>query len=216
VCRKFVNSEEYLCSECAGEIKPIYGKICTGCGSNVKNCECNRFIYHFDGVVAPFYNRDAAQKAFYDYKYRKHFRNAEFFVENMANVIKDNYDIEAIDCICCVPMDQRKKLSRGFNQSEELAKLLSRYLKIPLRNGFLKKAKSNKTQHELKLRDRFINVRGVYKAQSTTDAKTVLLIDDIKTTGATLDECARELKFAGVEKVLCATVLTSERILGYK
>ena len=98
---------------------------------------------------------------------------------------------------------------RGYNQSEILAKGVAQNLKLPLYD-LLKVKEARKRQHEVsKFKERFNNVNGVYEVKDKLKFKNVLLIDDIKTTGATLDECAKCLKLKGVENVYCLTALVT-------
>ena len=69
------------------------------------------------------------------------------------------------------------------------------------------KVKENQVQHNLFLNERFGNVKDAYRATDKIKGQTVLLLDDIKTTGATLNECAKELKFSGAKKVYCIAAL---------
>ena len=110
-------------------------------------------------------------------------------------------------------MKLRKKLKRGFNQSEVLAKNISKILKIPICNDALIAARKTKIQHTLTKDERFKNVRGKFIANKKHDltGKTVLLVDDIKTTGATLDECAKQLLSLGADEVYCVTGLMTPK-----
>ena len=113
------------------------------------------------------------------------------------------------DCVCEVPMRGRDRRRRGYNQAELLAKHTAKLLNIPHKKRLLIKTKNTKTQHSQNMEQRWMNIRNVFAVNSKYDVtgKTVLLIDDIKTTGATLDECARTLKLKGALEVYCATAL---------
>ena len=90
-----------------------------------------------------------------------------------------------------------------------MAKQVATELGIPLRSRILKKIKYNKRQHKLSFNERKLNVKGVFSAVGDLTGKTVLLVDDIKTTGYTLNECAKQLRLAGAENVYCLTALIS-------
>ena len=102
-------------------------------------------------------------------------------------------------------------MKRTFNQTELFASKISEIIGKSVDATILKKREFVSTQHELSLTDRFTNVRNAFYTTHRIDGKNVLLIDDIKTTGASLDECARQLKFAGARKVYCATALVGRR-----
>lgn len=107
-------------------------------------------------------------------------------------------------------MHFRKKLSRGFNQTEVMAKIISDILGVPLINA-LKCVKFVHSQHELGIKQRRENVKDMYVPTGSLRGKSLLLVDDIKTTGATLNECAVQLLSAGADCVYCVTALISEK-----
>lgn len=102
-----------------------------------------------------------------------------------------------------IPLEKRKLKERGFNQAEELAKELSKSLKIPLLNDVLIKIKETLPQVELSGKKREENIKGVFLVKNTEKirGRKVLLVDDVYTTGSTMDEGARVLKTAGAKEV---------------
>ena len=105
-----------------------------------------------------------------------------------------------------VPMDKRKLESRGFNQAEELAKRLAYYFGWDYGERVLVKVKKTKDQIGLGEKERWVNVRGAFGVSEKLGnmelgEKDVLLVDDVWTTGATMRECAKVLKRAGVRQV---------------
>ena len=95
-----------------------------------------------------------------------------------------------------IPLEKRKLKRRGFNQAEEIGKELSKFLKIPLLNNVLMKTKKTPPQVELSDVERRENIKGVFLAQNNDliKDKKILLVDDVYTTGSTMEECARILK----------------------
>ncbi len=206
VCSKIIEREKHLCAECAENIERI-DKICTVCASEKKNCVCKRRVFHFAGATSVFNHGDYSKQAVNNYKFRGNSEIAEFLSEEMYNRIKKDFADIKFDLVTSVPMHPYKKFTNGFNHSEKIAVLISQKLGIPYKN-VLKKVKLTKSQHESSYKERRENVKGMYRAEKFS-AKRVLLIDDIRTTGATLDECARELMFAGAHKVYCATAISN-------
>ena len=102
-----------------------------------------------------------------------------------------------------IPLHKKKMKQRGFNQAEEIGKELSKILKIPIFNNVLAKIKQTPAQVELKKEQREKNVKGVFRCQKPklVRNKKILLIDDIFTTGSTMEECADVLKTAGAKQV---------------
>ena len=210
ICDKALLLEDY-CDRCKGLVEPIDDETCFSCGMNVKNCECSRFIYHFDGMVAPYYNDGYAQEVIYNYKFNRKFTCVPLVGDVMAKAASDKFGRENIDIITFVPASSRSLRQRGFNQSQLLAEHISKTLDIPLESDILQKYDKRKTQHEIKsITERFMNARDSYYFTKNVSNKNILLVDDIKTSGATLDECARQLKFAGANMVYCVTALVSK------
>lgn len=103
-----------------------------------------------------------------------------------------------------VPLSKRKLRWRGFNQSEEIAKEISKFFKIPLISDCLIKIKETKDQVNLSEKERKENLKGVFSIQNKEKilGKRILLIDDVFTTGTTMEECAKVLKKAGTKEVI--------------
>ena len=131
----------------------------------------------------------------------------------MAASIRANLPGVAFDQITCVPMRTAKEKERGYNQSALLAQELSKLLEIPVHCHLLRKCADTPAQHELKGAERRGNVFGVFEVAKPelTQGKTILLCDDVKTTGATLDECAKMLKLAGAQEVYCACIAVTRK-----
>jgi competence protein ComFC len=103
-----------------------------------------------------------------------------------------------------VPLEKRKLKSRGFNQTEEIGKELSKFLKIPLLNNILAKIKETPPQVDLFDEERKENIKGVFTVRNGGLIKNrkILLVDDVYTTGSTLEECANVLKETGVKEII--------------
>ena len=103
-----------------------------------------------------------------------------------------------------VPLEKRKLKWRGFNQSEEIGKEISKFLNIPLINDILFKIKETLPQVELSEKEREENIKGVFiiRNRKKISGKKILLVDDVYTTGSTMKECAQILKKAGAKEVI--------------
>ena len=211
-CNEFTKKVFYICDECLPKFELLNMKTCKKCGLPKEKCECNKFYYHFDGVVSPFLNASVAKKSMYNFKFHAFLDAAEFFAKYMAQFVEKRFENIDFDVVVAVPMTTKSLLRRGYNQAEILAKLVSKNLKLKHYNKALKKIKETDVQHSLNMENRWSNLRNAYKVKNKNyfKEKTVLLVDDIKTTGATLDECTRMLKLAGAEKVYCVTGLITE------
>jgi ComF family protein len=211
-CSDIIEEGEFLCDYCYEMIeRTANDKICIKCGNMKKRCECKRRVYRFNAIIAPFYNEGIARKALYAFKIGKREAIANFFINEMTLAIKQNfYDIK-FDEVCFVPMFKRDRLKKGFNHSELLAKGIAEKLGIKF-SELLLSHKKKKPQHKLHPKERLENVKDVYYCNKNLSGKTILLVDDIKTTGATLDECSKQLLFAGAERVYCVTGVMSRGI----
>ncbi len=212
-CGDIIDEGEDFCDYCFGMLPKLdFTKNCIRCGLKKKNCECKYRLFYYNGMIAPFYNSGTAQKAMYRFKFSRSERNAKFFARQMSLTVKTAYSDINFDAVTFVPISFKKKLKRGFNQSEVLAKQVSEILNLPLLNNLLYCKYKKVNQHDLKkIKERFKNVEGMYGCNYKITGKTILLIDDIKTTGVTLNECAKQLILSGADKVYCLSGLISER-----
>lgn len=124
----------------------------------------------------------------------------------LALVATQHPALADVDALVPVPLHPRRERQRGYNQAELLARELSRWLKRPVETGWLERVKDTPSQTGLTHAQREENVRGAFAARSKLDSRRILLVDDVCTTGATLNACARVLKAAGAETVQALTV----------
>ena len=142
------------------------------------------------------------KKSLYDFKYKNKREYAKAYGEELVNNLK--YEILAwnADVIMPVPLHKSKLRHRGYNQAELIARELSRRLEIPMDSKILKRTRKTRAQKELNDSDRKKNVKNAFIVdKSIVKYKKVILVDDIYTTGSTIDSCAKVLKEKGVEKV---------------
>ena len=117
--------------------------------------------------------------------------------------------IDSFEIIMSVPIHKKRYYKRGYNQSELLAKEITKnFGKINFRKDMLVKIKNNTAQSTLKKEERLSNVEGAYKVreEKTLENKSILLVDDIYTTGNTANECAKMLKLAKVKEIGILTI----------
>ncbi|MCL2081698.1 MAG: ComF family protein [Oscillospiraceae bacterium] len=162
-----------------------------------------------DGVASPLYYSGKARDAVLRYKFNGFSLYAKTFGLLMAQAAQ-NAGLKP-DLITWVPSSRLRRWKRGYDQCERLSAELSRVMGIP-RRKLLKKTTHTKSQTKMRQdKQRTDNVRGAYTVCSPCDAKTVLLIDDVYTTGSTIYECREALLRAGVPRVLCLTLARSRR-----
>lgn len=186
------------------------GPLCKGCGEKLTRLgtpECRpRHSGGTDRIVAVYAYGGAGAALMRAFKFRGRQSCYEAlrptFEKQMARLLA----AEVVDVVTCVPMGRASQRRRGFNQAERIARPLAEYLELPY-EALLEKCRQNRTQHDLSAGERLENVRDVYAARRPLAGQTVLLVDDIVTTGATLSACTRVLKAAGAGRVVCAAVL---------
>lgn len=211
-CDTVIDEDEFLCDYCFSMIERYeLNKFCLKCGNSKKQCKCQSQVFYYDGCVAPFKNEGIAQKVMYSFKFHHREGLAEYLAEQMALTAKQGfYDVD-FDAVCCLPIEKLKGMKRGYNQSRVLAEKTAAILNIPFYDNVVGFNKRKKSQHKMSIRERFKNIKDVYYVKTPLKNKTVLLIDDIKTTGATLSECAKQLLATGSNRVYCVTGLITER-----
>lgn len=212
-CGKVIVPERQVCEDCETNLPHIAAPICPSCGHAKSDCTCKQKKHKFKAVCAPFYYEDAIVQAVHRLK----FENKDFlavpFALDMAECVRREYADIVFDAVTFVPFTKRQMRVREWNPSEALAQELSEALSLPL-EPLLVKLFETKTQHNLEARERTGNVFGVFDVTDsvTVAGKTILLVDDIKTTGATLSECAKMLMLAGAKAVyVCTFAITKHK-----
>ena len=211
-CGRVIEPDELLCEYCVDMLPRIKAPVCTFCGAAKFDCKCKKEHNGYDSIVAPFYYKGVISRAIRDFKFNSKQYVYRFLGLEMAKCLEREFKDTDFDFICCVPMTEKKKKERGFNQSEMLAKEVGRILSVEYCDA-LEKLYDIPDQHGLRADERLGNVIGVFDVKPDIDVcgKRVLLCDDIKTTGATLGECAKMLKLAGAQSVDCITAAVTPK-----
>ncbi len=183
----------------------ISGIVCNECGCKKPDCNCDRHKHYFEATFAPFYYTGKVRKSIHDFKFYSKRWLARPFGHFMAETARQRFDIGNIDIVTCVPITESQTQKRGYNQSELIARRVAKELELPFNGALLTKLYDIKPQREMDAIHRSGNVMGVFDVTKSeaVKGKTILLCDDIKTTSATLDECAKMLMLNGVESVCC-------------
>lgn len=201
------------CSMCNGRL-PYVGEIrCLKCGKeleygNAEFCaDCMKKKHLFEYGVSVFSYDDAIKSSLYNFKYKNKRVFASYYAMEINRIYGKNIKNMYVDVIVPVPMYEFKKKIRGYNQAELIALELSLLLNIPVDSDYLIRIKNTVPQKELNDEDRANNVKNAFQiADKGVKYNKVLLVDDIYTTGVTMDECAKVLKAAGIKSVYFVTV----------
>jgi ComF family protein len=141
------------------------------------------------------------EKVLHAFKFERH----DFLDDPLASLLQDLIGDSAFDAIVPVPMSRAKERKRGYNQAERIARALCRRTDMRC-ELLLSKSAERATQSRLPRAERARNVRGAFKASERANGKSILLVDDVCTTGETLRACADELLRAGAASVAAVTV----------
>ena len=156
----------------------------------------------------PYKEKFLTKKLIYQFKYAPYLKTlakdlASVLIEHLILSKNNAENIWETSVLIPVPMDIKKMKDRGYNQSAELAKELSKILKIPVILDNLVKIKATLPQMELSAKDRQSNLKGAFfvKNASEIQNKKIFLIDDVYTTGSTMEECTNVLRTFGAKQV---------------
>jgi ComF family protein len=139
------------------------------------------------------------------FKYSARLSAGEVISELLIEYLEKFSPFPDIDIIVPVPLHWRRFFGRQFNQSAFLGRRVSQKLKLKYSERVLVRQRNTQPQVELQPSDRFLNVHGAFRVRQVVKGVNFLLIDDVYTTGATVNECARVLKRAGAEKIYVLT-----------
>ncbi|MDR3216436.1 MAG: ComF family protein [Clostridiaceae bacterium] len=199
-----------LCAECTETLPIIKSgeEICPQCGVPVKNeavycLRCQNMRSKFELNRSPLVYEGLAVTLVHKLKFGGQKYLAEALSAMLADCFWDNG--MSADVILYVPMTKREQRVRGFNQSELLARGLSKRLNVPLSDALIK-IKDTKGQRGLSAEERRKNLEGAFHALPEVSGKNCLLIDDVFTTGTTINECASALRHAHAKSVCSMTL----------
>lgn len=212
ICRQA--GQGYICGECLEKIDLIEPPVCRKCGTPCADyvCgECRDREYAFECARSAGIFEGVLRDAIHALKYNNHIVVADPLAELMIDAFPSTGLAGTVDVIVPIPIHRSRMVDRGFNQSEELANRLGKRIGLPVEPTVLRKTKKTKHQVELAFDLRATNVNGSYAANHAEKirGKRVLLVDDVFTTGSTLNEAARVLRDAGASSVRAYTLAKS-------
>ena len=216
-----------VCEACLSAFERLGPRICAICGTPLewrrpfeaeRNGErvcrlCADHRYGFDRARSyAHYSRGLVQ-AILLLKFEQIEPLAGWFAGRLAELAQREKLAEGIDVVVPVPLHRERQRERGFNQADLIARAVARRLGLPYRPVLLVRTKPRPNKHTLSLEERWESVRGAFATLpgSQVDKQRVLLVDDVMTTGATLDACARALQEAGAQRVIGLTVARAVR-----
>lgn len=195
------SGDRLVCAACEADLPHLAGPLCTVCalpspgGTHCGACQSRP--PHFDATTAAFRYAFPIEHVVQRLKYRHRLPLADWLAGALAARI-GNPDV---DCIVPLPLSAPRMRERGFNQAQELARPLARKFGLPLASDACIRVLDNAPQASLPWKARQANIRHAFECRLDLSGKTIAVVDDVMTTGATLNEFARVLKQHGAARV---------------
>ena len=169
--------------------------------------DCMIHSHSFEYGIALLHYDETSRRIMAQIKYNNKREYLDFFGKAIADVYKKAIRRMGVDVIVPVPIHKSRRRKRGFNQAELFARVLGEELQLAVRTDILVRDRQTRPQKELSAADRLRNLSGAFRAGPIpADAQRILLVDDIYTTGSTIEACTRSLKEAGAQKVFFAVI----------
>lgn len=210
-CDRPMEIHRTYCEECEAELPWVpAGALCSKCGK--KNCICGESPF-LKNLFVPFVYDGAAANAVKNLKFYNKRGYSRPLGHLLANFIRQK-ETAHFDCILPIPMTKRDIRKRGYSQSDLIARFVGEALGIPVERNHLIKIHQTEKQHLLNAEERKINLKDAFalKKPEALKGKSILLCDDVITTGATLQEAAKTLREAGITDISAVVVATTEKL----
>ena len=204
ICDNVLQSQGILCcEECKGKLKYVKEPFCKKCGKPVEDEEieycfdCSKKEKHFISGRAVFVYDGCMKNSIAGFKYKGKREYGEFYGNEIVNKLGDYINSLGVDAIIPVPIHKERYRIRGYNQADIIAKFVGKKLDIPVMSDALIRTVNTVAQKELDNKQRNKNLFNAFEVNiqdsDLENINKVLIIDDIYTTGATIDSCAKAL-----------------------
>lgn len=216
-CHRILKDQKMLiCPECEQAFCRVGKDYCLKCGKPVKKqeeyCrECSGLCRNFDQGKSVFIYNGKLRQSLVRYKYYGCREYGDYYADAICRYMRRDIMRWQPDVIVPVPLTGRKQRLRGFNQSAYLADRVGEQFQLPVAHGLVKKIHNTKSQKKLNAAQRKRNLADAFRTEENIRGLTVLVIDDVYTTGSTVDAMARCLKAAGAEYVYFITLCTGQQ-----
>jgi len=220
ICECVLTHGRHLCHQCASKLPTVEAPFCSQCGecfdgqiNDTFLCpNCHNLTFHFEFARAALKSEGNARELIHHFKYLRQIHLAPELARLAILAFEDprfsTYQRNGI--LIPVPLFWKRQRMRHFNQSEQIARHVSKLAGIPMMNA-LKRTRHTQTQTRFSRSKRLKNLKGAFalnnKHKSAIQNKPIILVDDVFTTGSTADECAKVLIENGASKVAILTVL---------
>ncbi|MCR5501381.1 MAG: ComF family protein [Lachnospiraceae bacterium] len=190
---------KYVCRDCAKKLVYIREPFCAKCGRALskpaeycRDCANRRHAFQKGEAV---FDYGSISESLFRFKNKGRAEYARFYAKAIYETRKDFIRAISPDVLIPVPIHESRLRKRGYNQAEEIAKILGELSGIPVETGLVRRTRKTAPLKSLTLKERQNNLKNAFNIrENDVKLKTVMLIDDIYTTGSTLDEISRILK----------------------
>ena len=206
LCASYDGGTLSLCESCLKNLPWHNAKQCPQCSLNSDGRTCGSCLAaspSFDATHPLFTYDFPLDRLLQQYKYKETIQLANTFATMLQQKLSQQQSTRNIDVIIPMPMHDKRLQERGFNQALEITRKLAKLIKLPLDYDVCHRVKLTPPQASLPLKERSKNIRGVFNCQKDLKGLNVAIVDDVMTTGASLDELAKTLKQAGAAHVEC-------------
>jgi ComF family protein len=202
---------EKICTDCIPQMPVLSGPVCMKCGRKIlrEGAYCRDCLErpHAFRRGRSVYEYEGAARSIYRFKYSGRQEYAGYYGQVTARLLKDFIRDVKPDALVPVPLHPKRYAKRGYNQAECFARALSKETGIPVRSGYLRRTRNTLPMKNLQGSERQNNVKRAFIVpRNDVKLKTIIIIDDIYTTGTTVDEATRALRAAGVKDVYFITL----------
>ena len=202
---------EKICTECLGKLKLLTPPWCMRCGKKLARegefcMDCRERGHEFLRGRA-LYEYKSAAASLYRFKYGKRQEYADFYGEEVVRYLGEFIREVRPDALIPIPLHRKRLEKRGYNQAALLARAIGSYSGVPVREDLLVRVKNTTPLKLQNPSERQNNLKKAFNiAANDVKLNTTVIIDDIYTTGSTIDEASRALKAAGVQKIYFITL----------
>lgn len=200
-----------ICNVCREKLKPITGPRCFRCSKPLKReeqeyCKDCRKTRLFDQGIGIFPYGSVLQESLFKLKYGKRQEYGSFYGQIAAVYSREIIRNWGVEIIIPIPLHRKRMEKRGYNQAELIAEALGKTLCIPVDSRLMKRKVNTRPQKELDYRERKQNMKNAFLLKGENRYRRILLVDDIYTTGSTIEAAAELLKRNGAENVFFLTI----------
>jgi len=219
VCDGIVkNGKREICESCRPKVKYITEPRCLKCGKHLseeeqeycRDCSARPHLYRQGRAL---YDYGSVAGAIYRFKYKEKREYGDVFGEELAYFLGDYIRRIRPDALIPVPLYPMKERVRGYNQAKVLAEVLGKHLNIPVESDLVRRNRNTKALKSLNSKERLNNLKNAFiLSKNSVKLKTIIIVDDIYTTGSTIDAVSEVLLKAGVENIYFITLAIGQGI----